>query len=373
MPERTPENILTQGNALMNSSRQEKFSGTKEVEQHLKFDELRLIRYLEKHIKGFEGPLQVKRFKGGQSNPTYQLITPGGNYVLRRKPPGELLPSAHAVDREFRIISAMHKAGFPTPEPYVLCADPSITGTMFYVMEMVEGRVFWDMSLPDLAPTERAAIYDAKIQTLAVFQAFDYRTVGLEGFGKTSDYFARQIHRWGKTYAASETETIEDMDRLNEWLPKNIPTDDAVSLIHGDYRMDNMIFHPSEPRVVAVLDWELATIGHPLGDFTYHLCPWLLPPIGERVSSLVGLDLPALGIPTEEEYTRRYCELVGRDEIANMDYYRAYTVWRIAAIYQGIIKRVEDGTAASSEAPTEADFVRKFAATAMAHAVKAGL
>lgn len=357
----------------MNSGRQELFSGTKDVEEHLRFDEERLARYLEKHVEGFKGPLEVKRFKGGQSNPTYQLITPARNYVLRRKPPGELLPSAHAVDREFRIISAMHKIGFPVPRPYVLCEDTSVTGTMFYVMEMVEGRVFWDMALPDQTPAERAAIYDSKIKTLAQFQAIDYKDVGLEGFGKTSDYFARQIHRWTKTYVASETEKIEDMDRLNEWLPKNIPADDAVSLIHGDYRMDNMIFHPTEPRVIAVLDWELATIGHPLGDFTYHLCPWLLPPIGDRVSSLVGLDLPALGIPTEEQYTQRYCELTGREAIDNMDYYRAYTVWRIAAIYQGIIKRAEEGTAASAEAPTEADFVRRFAATAMEHARRAGL
>ncbi|MDP6183409.1 MAG: phosphotransferase family protein [Gammaproteobacteria bacterium] len=357
----------------MSSDRQEKFSGTKTVEAHLRFDETRLANYLDGHIEDFEGPLEIKRFKGGQSNPTYQLITPARNYVLRRKPPGELLPSAHAVDREFRVISAMHEIGFPVPKPYVLCEDPSVVGTMFYIMEMVEGRVFWDMSLPGLTPAERGAIYDSKISTLAKFQAFDYREVGLDGFGKTTDYFARQIHRWGKTYVVSETEKIEDMDRLNEWLPRNIPDDDAVSLIHGDYRMDNLIFHPNEPRVIAVLDWELATIGHPLGDFTYHLCPWLLPPIGERVSSLVGLDLPALGIPTEQQYTERYCELTGRDGIPNMDYYRAYTVWRIAAIYQGIIKRAEEGTAASSEAPTEADFVRTFAATAMEYARKAGL
>ena len=357
----------------MATSRQEQFSGTKDVEQHLQFDKSNLIRYLEKNVEGFAGPLQVKRFKGGQSNPTYQLITPARGYVLRRKPPGELLPSAHAVDREFRVISALHKHGFPVPRPYVLCEDVSVTGTMFYVMQMIEGRVFWDMSLPDQTPAERSAIYDAKIRTLAQFQAIDYREVGLEGFGKTTDYFARQIHRWGKTYIASETEKISDMDRLTEWLPQHIPDDDAVSLIHGDYRMDNMIFHPTEPRVVAVLDWELSTIGQPLGDFTYHLLPWLLPPTGEKVSSLVGLDLAALGIPSEDAYTQRYCELTGRGEIPNLDYYRAYTVWRIAAIYQGIIKRVQEGTAASAEAPTDADFVRTFAATAMGYAKKAGI
>jgi len=357
----------------MSSNRQEQFSGTKAVEDHLKFDEDRLGQYLADNVEGFSGPLEVRRFKGGQSNPTYQLVTPQRNYVLRRKPPGELLPSAHAVDREYRIISALHKVGFPVPRAFVLCEDTSVVGTMFYIMEMIEGRVFWDMSLPQQSKAERAAIYDAKIQTLAEFQSIDFRDIGLEGFGKTTDYFARQIHRWGKTYVTSETEKIDDMDKLNEWLPENIPDDDAVSLIHGDYRMDNMIFHPTEPRVVAVLDWELATIGHPLGDFTYHLCPWLLPPVGERVSSLRGLDLPALGIPTEEQYIARYCELTGRDEIRNLDYYRAYTVWRIAAIYQGIIKRVQEGTAASSEAPTDAAMVRKFAATAIEHARKAGL
>ncbi len=357
----------------MSSSRQATFSGTKAVEQHLQFDESRLAEYLQREIDGFAGPLEVRRFKGGQSNPTYQLITPGRNYVLRRKPPGELLPSAHAVDREFRVIAALNKTEFPVPKAFVMCEDPSVVGTMFYVMEMVEGRVFWDMSLPDQSPAERAAIYDAQISTLAEFQAIDHHAIGLDGFGKTTDYFARQIHRWGKTYVASETEKIDDMDRLNDWLPKNIPADDPVSLIHGDYRMDNMIFHPTEPRVVAVLDWELATIGHPLGDFTYHLCPWLLPSIGDRVSSLMGLDLPALGIPTETEYIQRYCDLTGRAEIPHLDYYRAYTVWRIAAIYQGIIKRAQEGTAASAEAPTEATMVRTFAATAMEYAERAGI
>ncbi|MFP6681940.1 MAG: phosphotransferase family protein [Gammaproteobacteria bacterium] len=357
----------------MSSGRQATFSGTKTVEPHLQFDESQLAKYLEREIKGFAGPLEVKRFKGGQSNPTYQLITPERNYVLRRKPPGELLPSAHAVDREFRVISALNKTEFPVPETFVLCEDQSVVGTMFYVMEMVEGRVFWDMSLPDQSPPERAAIYDAQISTLAEFQAIDHQAIGLDGFGKVTDYFARQIHRWGKTYVASKTEKIDDMDRLNNWLPKNIPADDPVSLIHGDYRLDNMIFHPTEPRIVAVLDWELATIGHPLGDFTYHLCPWLLPPIGDRVSSLMGLDLPSLGIPTEKQYIQRYCELTSRTEIPHLDYYRAYTVWRMAAIYQGIIKRVQEGTAANAEAPSEATMVRTFAATAMEYAEKAGI
>ena len=357
----------------MSKSRQEQFSGTKPVEEHLKLDETSLVAYLSDHIPGFQTPLEVRRFKGGQSNPTYQLVTPNRNYVLRRKPPGELLPSAHAVDREYRIIKALHGVDFPVPEPYVLCEDESVIGTMFYVMEMIPGRVFWEMSLPEQSKEERTKIYDAKIQTLAKFQQLDYIELGLEDFGKPTDYFARQIHRWGKTYVASETESITEMDRLNEWLPKNIPENDAVSLIHGDYRMDNMIFHPTEPRVIAVLDWELSTIGHPLGDFTYHLVPWLVPDMGNKMSSLAGLDLQSMGIPTEEQYTARYCELTGRDGIDNMDYYRAYTVWRIAAIYQGIVKRAEDGTAASANAPTNASMVRKLAARAMEFAQRAGI
>ena len=357
----------------MTSTRQEQFSGTKEVEEHLKLDETSLVAYLSDVIPDFQPPLEIKRFKGGQSNPTYQLLTPSRNYVLRRKPPGDLLPSAHAVDREYRIIKALHGVQFPVPEPYVLCEDETIIGTMFYVMEMIPGRVFWEMSLPDVSKADRTKIYDAKIETLAKFQQFDYKQLGLEDFGKPTDYFARQIHRWGKTYVSSETENIPEMDRLNEWLPANIPDNDAVSLIHGDYRMDNMIFHPTEPRVVAVLDWELATIGHPLGDFTYHLLPWLIPNMGEKISTLDGLNLAELGIPTEAEYTARYCELTGRSGIDNMDYYRAYTVWRIAAIYQGIVKRVEEGTAANPNAPKDASMVRQLAARAMEFAERAGI
>ncbi|MGR8947537.1 MAG: phosphotransferase family protein [Gammaproteobacteria bacterium] len=357
----------------MTSTRQEQFSGTKEVEDHLKLDETSLANYLADLISDFELPLTVRRFKGGQSNPTYQLLTPNRNYVLRRKPPGELLPSAHAVDREYRIIKALHEVAFPVPEPYVLCEDESVIGTMFYVMEMVPGRVFWEMGLPNVSKQDRAKIYDAQIQTLAKFQQLDYKKLGLKDFGKPTDYFARQIHRWSKTYVASATEVIPEMDKLNEWLPANIPPNDAVSLIHGDYRMDNMIFHPTEPTVVAVLDWELSTIGHPLGDFTYHLLPWLLPDMGEKISTLAGLDLPALGIPTEAEYTQRYCELTGRSGIDHMDYYRAYTVWRIAAIYQGIVKRVEEGTAASANAPKDASMVKQLADRAMEFAKRAGI
>ncbi len=353
-------------------SRQETFSGTKAVEAHLQLDLARLERYLQQHIADYQGPLTVKRFKGGQSNPTYQLVTPARNYVLRRKPPGVLLPSAHAVDREYRVISRLHGAGFPVPRPFVLCTDPSVLGTMFYVMEMVEGRVLWEMTLPGIPATERAALYDSMVSTLAHLQRLDYHQLGLDDFGKPTDYFARQISRWGKTYVASETARIPDMDRLNAWLPANVPANEETTLVHGDYRMDNVIMHPTEPRVVAVLDWELSTLGHPLGDFTYHLLPWLLPTMGDKVSNLGGLDLPALGIPTMDQYIARYCALTGRAEVPHFDFYSAYTVWRLACIYQGILKRVEEGTAASSDAPQSADLVRELAAISWGYAVKAG-
>lgn len=356
----------------MSTSRQETFSGTKAVEAHLQLDLTRLEPYLQQQIADYQGPLTLKRFKGGQSNPTYQLVTPGRSYVLRRKPSGALLPSAHAVDREYRVIKALHEAGFPVPRPFVLCENVSIIGTMFYVMEMVEGRVLWEMTLPGMPVTERAAIYDSMVSTLASLQRLDYKQLGLTDFGKPTDYFARQLSRWGKTYGISETETIPEMDRLNRWLPANVPGDDETSLVHGDYRMDNMIMHPTEPRVVAVLDWELSTLGHPLGDFTYHLLPWLLPTLGEKISNLGGVDLLSLGIPTLDQYISRYCALTGRAEISHLDFYSAYTVWRLACIYQGIIKRVKEGTAASSDAPQSADLVRELAAIAWGYAVKAG-
>jgi aminoglycoside phosphotransferase (APT) family kinase protein len=356
----------------MSNSRQDIFSGTKEVEAHLQLDVASLETYLKQQIPDYAGPLSLKRFKGGQSNPTYQLVTPTRNYVLRRKPPGPLLPSAHAVDREYRVIKALHGAGFPVPRPFILCEDPSVIGTTFYVMEMVEGRVLWEMGLPGMSREERGAIYDSMVSTLAKMQQLDYRAIGLEDFGKPTDYFARQITRWGKTYVVSETEKIPAMDRLNVWLPANVPSNDETTLVHGDYRMDNMIMHPTEPRVVAVLDWELSTLGHPLGDFTYHLLPWLLPGMGEKVSNLGGLDLPALGIPTLEQYIERYCTLTGRGGIPHLEFYTAYTVWRLACIYQGIIKRVEEGTAASADAPRNADLVRELADIAWTYALKAG-
>ena len=350
------------------TTRQEKFSGTKAVQAHLAFNTDKLEQFMATQVEGYAGPLQIREFKGGQSNPTYQLVTPSRKYVLRRKPPGVLLPSAHQVDREFRVIDALHRAGFPAPCAYALCEDETLVGTMFYVMEMVEGRILWDLSLPNHAPAERAAIYDAMLQTLAHLQRLDYKKIGLDGFGKPSDYMARQIHRWSKIYIASETAKIPLMDKLNEWLPQHIPPSDETCIIHGDYRLDNMILHPTEQRVIAVLDWELSTLGDPLGDFTYHMAPWVIPAVDERVSTLDGLDLAALGIPTQAQYLARYCELTGRKEIAHMDFYNAYTAWRLAAIYQGIIKRVQDGTAASSDAPTTTDIVERFAERAWEYA-----
>jgi aminoglycoside phosphotransferase (APT) family kinase protein len=350
------------------STRQEKFSGTKPVQAHLAFSTDKLEQFMRDKVEGFVGPLEVREFKGGQSNPTYQLVTPARRYVLRRKPPGVLLPSAHAVDREFRVIDALNRAGFPAPRAYALCEDESIVGTMFYVMEMVEGRILWDLSLPGETPTARGEIYDAMVSTLAHLQSLDYQKVGLEGFGKPNDYMARQIHRWSKIYVASETSKIPLMDKLNEWLPQHIPPSDETCIIHGDYRLDNMILHPTENRVIAVLDWELSTLGDPLGDFSYHMAPWVIPAVDERVSSLDGLDLVALGIPSQQQYIKRYCELTGRKEIAHMEFFNAYTAWRLAAIYQGIIKRVQDGTAASTDAPSTTDIVERFAERAWEYA-----
>ena len=236
-------------------SRQDQFSGTKDVADSHKFDEAKLAAWMEANVEGYKGPLTVRQFKGGQSNPTYQLITPTKKYVMRRKPPGKLLPSAHAVDREFRVIAALYPLGFPVAKPYGLCEDESVTGTMFYVMDMVEGRIIWDATLPDYTPEQRAAIYEAKVSTFAALHNVDWKKAGLEGFGKEGDYIARQIHRWTKQYQMSETAKIPEMDRLIEWLPKNIPANETTTIVHGDYRIENMVLHPTEPRVLAVLDW----------------------------------------------------------------------------------------------------------------------
>ena len=351
-------------------SRQEAFSGTKEVAESHKFDEARLDAYMREHVEDYAGPLSVRQFKGGQSNPTYQLITPARKYVLRRKPPGKLLPSAHAVDREYRAISALGTVGFPVPRTYCLCEDPGVIGTMFYIMDCVEGRILWEPLLPGMEPAERAAIYDAMNETIAHLHTIDYEAVGLGDFGKPGNYFARQINRWGKQYKASETERIDEMERLMEWLPANIPPGDETTVVHGDYRLDNMVMHASEPRVLAVLDWELCTLGHPMADFSYHVAQWRMP--SSLFNGLDGADLASLGIPSEEEYIEAYCRRTGRDEIGDMDYYMAYNFFRLAGILQGIAGRVRDGTASSAHAAQTASIVRPLAELAWGFAKKAG-
>ena len=353
-------------------SRQEQFSGTRDVLEALKFDPEPLQAFMLSHVEGFQGPMTVSQFRGGQSNPTYLLASPSGKYVMRRKPPGKLLKSAHAVDREYQVISALYAADFPVPRPYVLCEDEEIVGTMFFIMEFVEGRIFWELDLPDSDPGERRAIYEHANQTIADLHNFDYEKIGLSDFGKPGNYFARQISRWSKQYAASETSEITAMNKLIEWLPGNIPLDESATVVHGDYRLDNMIIHPAEPRIIAVLDWELSTIGHPLGDFTYHLMAWQMPEIGIGSTGLQGKNLEALGIPSEEDYVVNYCAKTGRDDgIANRDFYSAYNFFRIAAILQGIAGRVRDGTAASVHAERAANAVAPLAALGWEYAQNA--
>jgi aminoglycoside phosphotransferase (APT) family kinase protein len=318
------------------------------VREPHRFDVGRLERFMRERIEGFAGPLVVEQFKGGQSCPTYKLTAGARRYVLRRKPPGKLLPSAHAVEREYRVITALAGTGVPVPRTYLLSDDEAIVGTAFYIMEWVDGRVFWEPGLPGLAAPERHAVYDAMNEVLARLHKVDYRAVGLDGFGRPGNYFERQISRWSKQYRASETERIEAMDRLIEWLPENIPPGDETAVVHGDYRLDNMIFHASKPRILAVLDWELSTLGNPLGDFTYQLIGWRLS--GSLFRGVADLDLAALGIPTEAEYVAAYCRRTGREGIANLEWYLAYNMFRLACILQGIMGRALDGTAASEHA-----------------------
>ena len=353
------------------SQRAEQNTGTREVSDAHRFDEQRLLDYLSSRDRSFRGPVSVRQFKGGQSNPTYLLDSASGRYVLRRKPPGKLLKSAHAVDREFRIISALHGTGFPVPRPLLLCDDDTVIGTTFFVMEFVEGRIFWDLDLPGLQPEERAAIYDNVNQTIATLHTIDYEAIGLDDYGKPGNYFARQISRWSGQYRASETGTVQAMDALMDWLPDNIPDDESASIVHGDFRLDNMIVHATEPRVVAVLDWELSTIGHPLADFTYHLMTWQMPQIGIGSVGLAGKDLEQLGIPDEEAYLRRYCQRTGRDDgIADRNFYSAFNFFRLAAILQGIAGRVRDGTAASAHAAEAVKSVEPLATMGWQYAQK---
>lgn len=328
----------------------QEFAGTTEVREKHRFDEARLEAYLREHVAGYQGPLQVVQFKGGQSNPTFGLIAGGKRYVLRRKPPGKLLPSAHAVDREYKVITALHGTAVPVAKTWCLCEDDSVIGTAFYVMDWVDGRVLWDPALPGLEPAERAAIFDEMNRVIAELHTVDYAAVGLADYGKPGNYFARQLDRWSKQYRASETQKIESMERLIEWLPQHIPPGDETSIVHGDYRLDNLMLDAAAPKILAVLDWELSTLGHPLADFAYHCMTWHIPKGVFR--GLAGVDLAALGIPNEQDYVAAYCRRTGREGIDpnHWDFYIAYNLFRLAAILQGIAGRVKDGTAASPQA-----------------------
>jgi aminoglycoside phosphotransferase (APT) family kinase protein len=327
------------------------FTGTMPVQARHRFDVSALERYLSAHIEGFSGPLSLEQYKGGQSNPTFRLSDAGGRrYVMRAKPgpSAKLLPSAHAVEREYRVMTALARAGIPVPKTLALCEDEGLIGRAFFVMECVEGRVLWDQSLPGMTPAGRGALYDEMNRVIAALHRVDYAAAGLADYGRPGNYFARQIGRWSRQYQASETEKIDAMDRLVEWLPAHIPAGEETAVVHGDYRMDNLIFHPTEPRILAVLDWELSTLGHPLADFAYHCMSWHIAP--GRFRGIAGLDLAALGIPGEEQYVAAYCARTGRTRVEHWNFYLAYNLFRIAAILQGIMKRALDGTAASEQA-----------------------
>jgi aminoglycoside phosphotransferase (APT) family kinase protein len=331
-------------------NRSEQNSGTIAVRDAHRFSEARLEAWLADAVPDYAGPLAVEQFKGGQSNPTYRLVTPARSYVLRRKPPGKLLPGAHAVDREYRVISALHAQGFPVARAFALCEDESVIGTPFYVMAMVEGRIFWDATFPEVAADRRADYFDAMNATIAALHNVDPAAAGLGDYGKPGNYFERQIGRWSKQYLGDvEAGRVPAMDRLAEWLPRNVPQDDGdARIIHGDFRCDNMIFDATEPSVLAVLDWELSTLGHPLADFSYHLMMYRMP--AGITAGLAGIDLAALNIPSEDEYVAAYCRRTGRDGIPHLDFYMAFNMFRLSAILHGIKGRVVRGTASSAHA-----------------------
>lgn len=314
------------------------------------FDANAAARYLRDHINGFGGDFRITRFEGGQSNPTYRIDSSGRSYVLRKKPAGQLLPQAHAVDREYRVLAALHPAGVPVARPVLYCDDATVIGTPFYIMDFVEGRTFWDPTLPMLPPAERAAVWDDFNRVIALLHSVDYRAVGLADYGRTGNFIERQVKRWSAQYRAAETEHIEAMDKLIAWLPEHMPTDDATTVVHGDLRLDNVIFHPTQPRVIALLDWELSTLGHPMADLAYHVMTWRL--TAAQFRGLRGSNLEELGIPSEDEYLQAYFRRVGRAAVARADweFYMAFSMFRLAAILQGIAKRAQDGTAASATA-----------------------
>jgi aminoglycoside phosphotransferase (APT) family kinase protein len=333
--------------------------GTAPVRAAQRFDEDALAGWMRAHIVGFEGPLSVRQFKGGQSNPTFWLGAGGRAYVLRKKPPGKLLPSAHAVEREHRVMHALRDSAVPVPRVLGLCEDASVIGTPFFVMEHVEGRIFWNLQLPGLDESERGAIYQELVRVLALLHAVDYRALGLGDFGKAEGYVARQVRRWSEQYRASQTEEVAPMDALISWLPEHLPSGEETALTHGDYRLDNILFHPTEPRALAVIDWELSTLGHPLADLAYTcmLYDVALP----RVGGLAGVDCAAIGIPTERELLDGYRRLSGRETIAEFSYFKAFSLFRLAAIAQGVYRRALEGNASSEDAAMYGGAVRYLA------------
>ncbi len=349
---------------------QKLFSGVTKAEGADALNESNLTAWMQDNVDGFEGPLEVFKFAGGQSNPTYKIIAKSGAYVLRRKPFGPLLPSAHAVDREFKAINGLYPTGFPVARPYGLCTDNDVIGSWFYVMGMVEGRTIWDGAMPGATPDFRRRTYNAMIDTLAALHNTDIEAAGLSDYGKPGNYFGRQVDRWTKQYKLSETEHMPVMERLIEWLPATLPEQTRTSVVHGDYRIDNMIFAPDEAKVIAVLDWELSTLGDPLADFTYVAMAWVTDNGGR--SGVQDLDRKALGIPELEEAVERYCAATGRSGVPDMNWYFAYNFFRLAGIIQGIKKRVIDGTANSAHAKEMSERVSPLAETAWSFAVKAG-
>ncbi len=333
-------------------------------------DSARLEPWLCRHVEGFRGPLRIEPLAGGQSNPTYKLTSPTGIYALRRKPLGPLLPSAHAVDREFRVLAALRDTDVPVPRVHALCEDPAVIGSSFHVMDFVPGRIFWDPRLPGLGRDERAALFDALNDGIARLHRLDPLAVGLQGFGRPGGYMARQVSRWSRQYLASETEEIPAMNRLIEWLPRHLPPEGDTRIVHGDYRLDNIVFDPREPRIAAILDWELSTLGDPIADLAHHAMSWRVAP--ELFRGLAGVDLRSLGIPDEDSYVAAYCRRVGRPRLENWDFYMVYGLFRMAAILQGIAKRALDGTAASPEAVQVGRRARPFAEQAWSLASSIG-
>lgn len=335
-------------------------------QNNFSFDTAKLADYLEQNIPGFEGPINAEKFAGGQSNPTFLIQAESGKYVLRRKPPGELLKSAHAVDREYRVIAALADTEVPVAKAYHLCEDDSIIGSMFYLMEYIDGRVMWDPSLPEESPDSRSAIYSEMNRVLAALHSVDVEAVGLSDYGKPGNYFERQIGRWSKQYRASETESISEMEALIEWLPANMPADDGrIALVHGDFRLDNMMFHKQKSDVLALVDWELSTLGHPFADLAYQCMQLRMESTGV-MSGLGGVDREALGIPSEEAYVAQYCERMGIDGIDDWNFYIVFSFFRFAAILQGVKKRAQEGNASSEKALQMGALVRPLAVQAVA-------